>query len=1036
MNAVIEEIAVRRRKFQEGLKANKDDINLDIFQDFYPDQAHFVFELLQNAEDAGATDAAFTLEENGCQFEHNGSRTFTAADVNAITGIHNSTKSKTSDQIGKFGVGFKSVFDYTMSPFVYSGEFCFKISDLILPEEVECDPSVAARTRFWLPFNGSRKPPEVAYAEVKAGLSELAETTLLFLSHLETIRWQIGRELFGEILRVQHSENHFEVLKQIDGRTTTSSHFLKFDEPVECLQEQKVAVAFALDYLPDVHSFDHKKPLAKQLKIVPASSGRVSVYFPAKKETSGLRFHLHAPFVPELSRASIKETPENTPLFKQLATLTAASLHHIRELGLLSTEFLGVLPNPKDPIPDRYSGVRAAIVHEMNNRPLTPSHAGTHLPARNLRQARASLKELLTTEDLQFLSRSYDGPAQWASNRWLEGTDTERFMTGLAIQNWDTQEFVAAFVERAEREVSEIRWNVHGDRSFSNWLSSKSADWHQRLYSFLYAELIASGGCKRFEDLEVVRLNDNTFGVGRQSFFPSDVVEYDDVLPRVDVRTYTSGKNKKQQEDARKFLEAIGVREVREAEQVEAILKQRYRSEPPDPKEQDLERFIDLVEKDAGKNLLFKEYLVFEGKDGRWHKPSGIFLDRPFFESGLTTYYDALGSDAQRVQLSERYQNADAQAINRLAQFAQAVGAQSELVVQPQSVDAHPSLHERKRYGYGRRTWTEIDEDWNIPYLSRLLKNPTRASAQLIWSALRNASPDTLMARYRPNQQYQPQEAPSSLVLLLRERAWVPQGADCFVRPAEASRDLLPEGFALDTGWPWIKAVEFEKNVTERSEKQRQVRSAARELGFPDVESLERAKRFTAIPLEEQERFFADWEHRNAPDLPEHESANPERRAARVRADAVNAPERSTVERLRSLAVGEESVKEDAAQYLLQQYTNGDDEMICQVCKKALPFKLDDGREYFEKVEFLPVLERRHFQNYLALCPNHAAMFKHANGSADLILDMFRDLTGSELEIVLAQTDTTIYFTRTHLGDLLAVISAEESLSLITNTSN
>ena len=99
------------------------------------------------------------------------------------------------------------------------------------------------------------------------------------------------------------------------------------------------------------------KPLAKQLKITPAMPGRVAVFFPAEKETSGLRFHLHAPFVPELSRASIKETPANQPLFQQLATLTATSLHQIRDLGLLTAEFLAVLPNPQDPIPAAISKV-------------------------------------------------------------------------------------------------------------------------------------------------------------------------------------------------------------------------------------------------------------------------------------------------------------------------------------------------------------------------------------------------------------------------------------------------------------------------------------------------------------------------------------------------------------------------------------------------------------------------------------------------------------------------------------------------------
>src|SRR5262249_19991818 len=189
------------------------------------------------------------------------------------------------------------------------------------------------------PFNNPKKCAQDAYAEVEAGLAELAETTLLFLSHLKSIRWQIGQKVPGEVLRIQHSENHIEVMKKAGGKTTASSHFLRFSDSVEGLEKQRVSIAFALDCLPNVTAFDPHKALANQLKIVPADTGRVAVFLPAEKEPSGLRFHLHAPFVPELSRASIKETPSNDPLFKQLAKLAAASLHSIRELNLLTREF-------------------------------------------------------------------------------------------------------------------------------------------------------------------------------------------------------------------------------------------------------------------------------------------------------------------------------------------------------------------------------------------------------------------------------------------------------------------------------------------------------------------------------------------------------------------------------------------------------------------------------------------------------------------------------------------------------------------------
>ena len=60
----------RRRKFIDGLNANRGEINLDIFEDFYPDRAHFVYELLQNAEDAGATEVSFILTPDRLVCEH------------------------------------------------------------------------------------------------------------------------------------------------------------------------------------------------------------------------------------------------------------------------------------------------------------------------------------------------------------------------------------------------------------------------------------------------------------------------------------------------------------------------------------------------------------------------------------------------------------------------------------------------------------------------------------------------------------------------------------------------------------------------------------------------------------------------------------------------------------------------------------------------------------------------------------------------------------------------------------------------------
>jgi hypothetical protein len=1002
-----------------------------IVEDLYPDRAHFIYELLQNAEDKGATKADFALTKNSVRFEHDGAA-FSESDIWGITDIGEGAKVGQEDKIGQFGVGFKAVFAYCEAPKVWSPTFSFTITDLVLPTALNPQLGLDGRTSFEFQFNNPKKKPEDAYVEVEAGLNELAETTLLFLSHLKSIGWQIGQTESGEVLRVQHSENHFEVLKKAHGKTVASSHFLKFDQSVEGLEKQRIAVAFALDVLPSVPQFDPKKPLAKQMKVIPANPGRVAVFFPAEKEVSGLRFHVHAPFVPELSRASVKETPANQPLFQQLATLTASSLHHIRDLGLLTGEFLSVLPNPHDQVPERYRAIRTAIIAEMNNKSLTPTNSKSHAPAKHLLQAKASLKDLLSSEDIEFLVDRNDKPQQWSIGATQKNTDADRLLTALAITQWDVEEFVECLSDKASERgryrSSPPHWVTNPDQEFMAWLSGKPVDWHQKLYSLLYAELSPSGGCKTLKDLRIVRLSDGNYSAGSNCFLPGDNVENDDALPRVDAGVYTSGKSKIQQENAKKFLDEIGVREVGEPEQVEALLKQRYRSANFRPRKQDLRRFIALVEKDSTRAKLFEEYFIFEGNDGKWRTPAGVFLDDPFMDTGLTAYYDVLGKNAKRAALAESYRDCG-MAVRKLAKFAEGVGAQTRLEIATAPCSSNPEWPHLCSVG-GDRYTSRIDRDYVIPGLKEILSSPSFAISKLIWRTMTSLPEQAnyLRAQYQKSQAWGAHHADSQIVHLLRAIAWVPQGDHSFVRPSEASRDLLPEGFAFDPGWLWLKAIRFGERERQRTEEDTKRQATAQALGFRDTETLERAQQFAALPPAEQDRILADLQRQGNLELPEHESRNPALRAERVAQQAGHAPGKTTEDRVRSVPLGLDGVKQQAAEYLREQYTT-DGEMICQICQIVLPFKLDDGSHYFEKVEFIEDLKNRYYQNYLTLCPNHCAMFQHANASRKLLKELFVAMTSQRLEVFLAQAEATIYFTKTHIADLKQIVKIDGARS-------
>ena len=85
----------------------------------YTDRTHFIFELLQNAEDAGAAKISFKLFDARLEVTHDG-RPFNESDVRGLCGVGESTKTEDLTQIGKFGIGFKSVYA-DLPPCIASG---------------------------------------------------------------------------------------------------------------------------------------------------------------------------------------------------------------------------------------------------------------------------------------------------------------------------------------------------------------------------------------------------------------------------------------------------------------------------------------------------------------------------------------------------------------------------------------------------------------------------------------------------------------------------------------------------------------------------------------------------------------------------------------------------------------------------------------------------------------------------------------------------------------------------------------------------
>lgn len=1038
----LEELRQKRRKWVEASRENgfEDGIKR-LLKDLYPDNAHFIYELLQNSEDAQATRVRFTLKDGCLEFAHDGSRLFSLKDVENITNIGNSEKKDDHTSIGKFGVGFKAVFAYTMTPEVASGPFHFRIHDLVVPDTAGLTSLVLSEqeTRFSFPFDNPQKPPERAYQEIEKGLLELDANTLLFLSNIRRIEYQLPDSSWGFLERQKADGNRIEVCVRHPGDSEpTSDFFLHFDKEVNVTDEKgnpkdyRIAIAFGLEKTQGTTPKRSRKKRRRrqhaQWKITSLSPGRVSIYFPAEKEGSNLRFHLHAPFASTVARDSVRDCPENDRFRDHLAELVVESMAAIRDQGLLNVGFLATLPNRKDGLLTFYEPILQGLTEAFRSQRLVPMKQGNHKAAADVFRGPRELTDLVKDQDLvAILGDRYEEP-MWIANPSQRNQREDDFLSDLGITQWRTEQLLDTLSTRCDATTS--------------WLKSKPDEWFQDLYLLLDGFLSNTSSTYRTK-LPIVRCTDRIDRPGNESYFQEYDTDDNENFPRVAKGVYPSDKQKRDR--VSKFLEEIGVRRVGEVERVEMLLRSRYSSEPFDLHVEDMRMFIDLVKRHSEQAKLFAGYSIFKLEDGDWGEAQHVFLDAPYQDTGLRVYYEAIGeSNCRRWEISSEYQDSGIEA-KELGEFAAAVGAQTGLKPQKQGIPPdHPQRGSLRDSG----GWSDrygINQDYDVPEFGILLHESNLDKSKLIWRSMTEVAPDHLQARYRSNSQKPTVPGDSSLVHRLRRAAWVPQKTSDgrtydFRKPCDAVAGLLPEGFVYQPESAWLEAIQFGKNEVDRGETERREREqttqdyqrqseAAKCLGFPNAEVAQRLSQIWGTDPEVMERVEAE---RRKPEFPERPSQDPERRGERTAQQHAESREKEYERRERSVRVSRGEI--DPKTWLREQYTNRYGEMICQICQREMPFKKRDGEYYFEAVEALPgeSFLREHESQFVALCPLCAAMYeefvKREKSSMNELHEALTVSDGLEIPLELGERRTRLRFVETHMVDMRAILRKRGTL--------
>ncbi len=278
------------------------------------DRLQGLAELIQNADDLGASNAVFAVDEAGSRllFRHNGDG-LTLHDVWGLAIPWLSLKVTDAEQLGRFGIGLKTLHSLSDILEAHEGQFHvrFEAQVISIPNTPELWPgrNTAESTTFVVPF----EPGAVTTADVATWLARWGDAGLVFLRNVHTVTLDEGDATIAR-LHVDRDEAVDACLADTatlrrrvtatDGRTWVT-YTRRVPAPVGKRRARKAQA--------------ERTPVGVAFPQFDGDSGHLHVGLPVRP--IGVPFRIFAQFDPLASRRDISDTEWNHAVIAPVSVL-------------------------------------------------------------------------------------------------------------------------------------------------------------------------------------------------------------------------------------------------------------------------------------------------------------------------------------------------------------------------------------------------------------------------------------------------------------------------------------------------------------------------------------------------------------------------------------------------------------------------------------------------------------------------------------------------------------------------------------------
>ena len=749
----------------------------------YADRTHFIYELLQNAEDAlarrtnwrGPRAVSFELGADSLRVSHFGVP-FDEDDIRGVCGIGESTKGITA--IGRFGIGFKSVYAFTDRPEVHSGSEAFAVESFVWPVAVDRVDRDLDETVILIPF---RDGDDSGKEEIADGLSRLGATSLLFLQEIEEINWSVDGTSVGLYLRGEQREGpgvrRVNLVGQEKGEPDVDEEWLVFSRPLHTEDGKsagEVEVAWLTEQDDDGGS-----------TISAVNHSPLVVFFPTVVET-GLGFLLQGPYRTTPSRDNVPPRDEwNQRCVRETGALLIKSLRWLRDQGLLDANALTCLPVDTA----RFEGTMFCELMEETKKAFKREEL---LPALGSTYAKAGDSCLARTEELRRLL----SPTQLAALigrrkplRWLDRTISR-----------DRTPELRQYLMRS-LQIREYTPEALLSRLTTAFLKEQTDEWMQDLYKYLGSQQALRS---RMVSWPIIRLEDGSHVVPAidgepQAFLPGPTKTSFPTVRAAVCRT----------DEAREFLEWLNLTEPDPVDDIIRNVLPKYREGQATYSETEYSSDVALMLEAAKTDSRGKrERLVtrlqetpwVRAVDGtvrreQWAKPGDVYLATERLQRMFEEVEDVLVLDAGVTCLRGR-EIRELLERSGAARYLQTIRVPCDL-----SKEEKDSL--RRSAGLERSSWCNIEDktirglDALLDMLGRLDPAARPSRARDLWDALvdlnkrHGSRPFNANYEWGYHHERKSTSFDAAFVRMLNDGSWVPDSSGDLCSPGSVAFEEL-----------------------------------------------------------------------------------------------------------------------------------------------------------------------------------------------------------------------------------------------------